>query len=146
MDLHNSVRRSWGAGPLSWDQGLANEAQNWVNHLASTCTIVHGGMNDHGQNLYVKNQKPTAPCNGDTTCMAKASMNAYIQEPVNRGTTNHMTQVLWRSTQRVGCAQSSVARCGSYNNIYTACHYDPPGNINGRWDIGQCSQNCHPSF
>ncbi len=37
--------------------------------------------------------------------------------------TGHFTQMVWRSTQRIGCGVQP--RCSGGN--FLVCHYDPPG-------------------
>lgn len=39
----------------------------------------------------------------------------------------HYTQLVWRSTKRVGCAKVICA-----GNVIIVCNYDPPGNFLGQ--------------
>lgn len=43
--------------------------------------------------------------------------------------TGHFTQVVWKDTTRVGCAQ--LASNGSKGGVYTVCNYMNPGNVQG---------------
>lgn len=40
----------------------------------------------------------------------------------------HYTQMIWPTTQRIGCAIASTAR-----SDYLVCRYSPAGNIDGHW-------------
>ena len=40
--------------------------------------------------------------------------------------TGHFTQVVWKGTQRLGCASATCARMQVW-----VCNYDPPGNMQG---------------
>ena len=41
----------------------------------------------------------------------------------------HYTQLVWSTTERVGCA---MATCADGSEIWM-CDYDPPGNYVGEW-------------
>lgn len=43
--------------------------------------------------------------------------------------TGHFSQLVWRDTERVGCARAISS--GSKGGIYLVCNYDPPGNFLG---------------
>ena len=52
LKVHNDARGSKGLRPLSWDQGLANSAQDWADHLAEIGQMVHSGADGVGENLF----------------------------------------------------------------------------------------------
>jgi hypothetical protein len=43
--------------------------------------------------------------------------------------TGHFTQVIWRDSTRLGCAQKTCSLGGNMGTLW-ACEYDPPGNFN----------------
>lgn len=45
--------------------------------------------------------------------------------------TGHFTQLVWKNTERLGCASS---KSKSTNNIYVVCNYDPWGNYRGQFE------------
>lgn len=51
---HNSARADVGESALTWDAGLASDAQTWANHLATlgAGTLVHDDQDTEGENLY----------------------------------------------------------------------------------------------
>lgn len=44
--------------------------------------------------------------------------------------TGHFTQVVWKGTKRIGCAKRF---CPGSNWTVYICNYDPPGNMQGRY-------------
>lgn len=48
----------------------------------------------------------------------------------SRGKIGHFTQVVWKSTRGVGCAQAYSHRT---HRLYTVCNYSPPGNYIKRY-------------
>ena len=49
----------------------------------------------------------------------------------SKGKIGHFTQVVWKSTQRVGCAQTYSEKS---KRLYTVCNYSPPGNWINRYE------------
>ena len=64
LDAHNTKRALHGASPLTWDAGLAQDAQIWANHLADIGQMQHEPGIDEGENLFVSynSQDVTASC------------------------------------------------------------------------------------
>jgi hypothetical protein len=59
----------------------------------------------------------------------------------SRADSRHFTQLVWNSTQKVGCA--SVAGNGSIGGIFTVCNYYPIGNTLQNYDQNVGSiENC----
>ncbi len=82
----------------------------------------------HGENLFMG----TAGYYGvaDAVAMWEKEKSAYDGGPIggsNIGAYGHYTQLVWRSTRRVGCAK---VECGG--NVIIVCNYDPPGNVLGQ--------------
>jgi hypothetical protein len=53
-------------------------------------------------------------------------------------TTGHFTQLVWRSTKRVGCALSA---CKNGLDVLV-CNYDPPGNVEGEFTDNVLPTSC----
>lgn len=51
---HNSARSDVGESALTWDAGLASDAQTWADHLATlgAGNLVHDDQDTEGENLY----------------------------------------------------------------------------------------------
>lgn len=56
LDSQNSARSAVSASALTWDAGLASDALEWAQHLASTAgssgTLTHSTTTSDGENLY----------------------------------------------------------------------------------------------
>lgn len=55
LDSQNSARADVGATALTWDAGLASDALEWAQHLASSGsagTLTHSTTTSDGENLY----------------------------------------------------------------------------------------------
>lgn len=42
----------------------------------------------------------------------------------------HYTQLVWNRSRRIGCGQAASKR-----NVFTACNYDPPGNVRTQYEL-----------
>jgi uncharacterized protein YkwD len=134
LAAHNRERLSMGIAPLRWNPALAESAQVWANHLAATDSFEHAAersTDPQGENLW-------AGTKGYYTLEARVA--AWIREkryfkqgvfPQNSTTGNiedvgHYTQLMWRDTHEVGCAQASGAR-----EDVLVCRYRNAGNYIG---------------
>lgn len=149
LSSHNKVRTKHQQLPLSWSNNLAQYAQQWVNHLASTqnCEMIHrpnygGGIyqQQHGENLFWAS--PEEFGDGSKRMQqftAKDVVKAWADEEVfydyqkNQCQAGedcgHYTQMVWHESQQVGCA---LAICSDKSQIW-ACNYHPRGNYIGEW-------------
>ena len=134
LTAHNQERLDLGLGPLSWNQALAQAAQRWAEHLAETGRFEHA-PEDHrapqGENLWAGTRGYYTP---------EAMVNAWIREkryfrsgvfPDNSTTgrvedIGHYTQVIWRATHEVGCAEAASA-----SEDILVCRYAEAGNYRG---------------
>ncbi|KAF5731876.1 hypothetical protein HS088_TW18G00562 [Tripterygium wilfordii] len=125
VDAHNAARAQVNVGPMAWDDGVANYAQNYANQRKGDCNMVHSGGKQYGENL--------AWSSGDIT--ATDAVNMWVAEKANynyesnscNGVCGHYTQVVWRKSVRLGCARVGCDNGGTF----VICSYDPPGNYNG---------------
>ncbi|KAG1656441.1 hypothetical protein FOA52_006983 [Chlamydomonas sp. UWO 241] len=123
LDMHNSFRASHGTPPLVWNTDLVASAQSWANNLATTCSFYHSGP---GENLASGYASWSDVMNAFYNEIYSYNYNAPGYSPA----TGHATQLLWRSTTDVGCATTSSAEMGCWENMIYACHYSPVGNVN----------------
>ena len=132
--VHNDARRRYGVAPLAWDEGLARDARVYAATLARTNRFAHDRQTrrpPQGENLWM----------GTRTAYSYAAMiGALVDErrffrpgrfPAVSRTGNwsdvgHYTQIVWPTSQRVGCATAS-----NRANDYLVCRYLPAGNIIG---------------
>ena len=134
LAAHNQERVALGLEPLLWNQALAQSAQQWADHLAATGRFEHAPENrsaPEGENLWAGSKGYFAP---------EAMVDAWIREkkyfrpglfPDNSITgkvedIGHYTQIVWRATRQVGCAQAAGA-----SEDVLVCRYAEAGNYRG---------------
>ena len=131
---HNAERESLGLEPLSWNPALAQNAQQWADYLAATGRFEHSPenhRNPEGENLWAGTRGYYQP---------EAMVGAWIREkqyfrpgifPDNSITgrvadVGHYTQLVWRATSEVGCAEAASTR-----EDILVCRYAEAGNYRG---------------
>ncbi|EEF40270.1 pathogenesis-related protein 1B [Ricinus communis] len=127
LNAHNSARGDVGLGPLTWDDKVASYAQHHANQHKSDCSLVHS-EGPYGENL--------AWSSGDLSGTDAVKMwideKPYYDYNSNSCASGqicgHYTQVVWRSSVRLGCAKVSCNNGGTF----IGCNYDPPGNYIGQ--------------
>jgi pathogenesis-related protein 1 len=135
---HNDARAKVGVPPLVWDPQLQAIAQGWV----SQCIDANGdGLVDHdanrsttystyvGENIYASSGTAT----GAAAVAAWVAEGQYYDDASNTCAAGHVcghyTQVVWRTTQKLGCARYT---CGGLTYPSTiVCDYGPGGNTGG---------------
>lgn len=134
LSAHNRERALLDIEPLRWNAGLAASAQGWANRLASTGDFEHApenSSNPQGENLWAGTKNAFA---------IEARVDAWIREkrffkqgrfPQNSTTgrvedVGHYTQLIWRDTREVGCAQAT----GQHEDVLV-CRYSSAGNYAG---------------
>lgn len=163
IDYHNFFRSLHNIEPLLWNPEMQQSAQKWADYLAmaapehplkilpgyekseywphsdSDSTFRSRGV---GENIAWDFSQQGSPCSEsvyrwyseyfyfDETSPMQSRRGA---EPVG-----HLTQLLWHSTEAVGCAVANVwipnkpGYVGDgMTSSYTVCHYSPQGNIIG---------------
>jgi uncharacterized protein YkwD len=132
LDRHNAARRDYGVPALGWDDKLVASALMHARYLAATDTFEQDDdENPEGENLYMGTR-------GAFSYAAMAQLwvdeRRYFRpgrfpDVVKSGhwsKVGHYTQIIWPTTQRVGCAMASNVR-----DDYLVCRYFPSGNYFG---------------
>ncbi|KAK2661414.1 hypothetical protein Ddye_007947 [Dipteronia dyeriana] len=125
---HNIVRARLGLPPLKWSKKLARFASWWAGQRRRDCALVHSGS-DYGENMFWGSGKDWKPSDAVATW---AEERSYYDHKSNRCVKNreclHYTQMVWKQSLKVGCAQTV---CENANTIIT-CNYYPHGNVIGQ--------------
>lgn len=136
-DAHNAIRAAKGIPPLTWDPALAEIARAWVVQCVDTMQPI--GLVDHnpgrsdnypeyvGENIYGSGGQAS----GTAAVQLWAAEEANYSYPANtcNGVCGHYTQIVWRTTTKVGCALHTCA--GLTYGSTVVCNYAPGGNSGG---------------
>lgn len=120
LAAHNAYRAQHHAPKLVWDDSMARYATRY----ASKCKFQHS-HGPYGENL-------AAGFKSVNLAVSKwyNEKNQYsFSNPGFSKTTGHFTQLVWKSTERLGCGYVS---CNGENGIpgkYLVCEYSPAGNV-----------------
>lgn len=136
--LHNQARATVNPAPatavppLAWSTTVAAAAQL----VANSCMFSHSG-NGYGENIYASAGSGVTPSVVVKSWTMEASNYNYAANTCMSGKTcGHYTQVVWRGSQRLGCAQKTCTTGSPFPGFPTwdfwVCDYDPPGNSGGR--------------
>jgi len=132
---HNRWRTNFGTPNVTWDATVAAFAQSWADHLAATDTFEHSSGSGYGENLWMGwggTYTPDDAVNAwgnevefwpDTNC----SGGIHVCCQGGWAPCGHFTQVVWSTTQKIGCGKATSAS----GKQYVSCSYSPPGNYPG---------------
>ncbi|XP_015781270.1 Golgi-associated plant pathogenesis-related protein 1 [Tetranychus urticae] len=127
LSTHNYLRALHGTPPLEYDEGLERFALKRAQYMASTDIFEHPKRLRYGENLYWR--KGSVPTCQDAVMNWYNEISLYQYSwPRYSPKTGHFTQIVWRDTQKIGCAAAQSPRT---ERIYIACNYYPPGNVRG---------------
>ena len=136
IERHNYYRALHKDTPnIQKSQELCDIAQAYAEELASKGVMEHSG-NDYngewmGENLYVTFSTGTpgiTPNKAADSWYSEISKYSFTNNVYVAGA-GHFTQMIWKSTQYVGCGFAR-GKYNSYNAIHVVCNYFPGGNIN----------------
>ena len=124
LSAHNALRAKHGVPPLSWSDSLAKEAQGW----SDKCVFEHSNMS-HGENLAQGSTGGYSPAEYVNDWYSEISSYDFTTgDSTDGNAVGHFTQVVWKSTTKVGCGFST---CG--DNDLLVCNYSPAGNFAGQY-------------
>ncbi|CAL9107365.1 unnamed protein product [Musa textilis] len=128
---HNEARKAVLVGPLQWSANLSSSASVLVRHQKqnSGCEFA-----DLESGTYGANQAWTSyPVSPEEAVRSWVGERKYYSYENNSCAAGHecgtYTQVVWRKTAEVGCAQ---ATCGKGGATLTLSLYRPHGNVQGQ--------------
>ncbi|MBA2466210.1 MAG: SCP-like extracellular [Sphingomonas sp.] len=130
LSAHNRERAAVASPRLEWDPQLAVSAARWAEYLGRTGKFEHSDT-DEGENLWAGTRGHYTP---------EAMVGLWTAEkrhfkpgrfPYNSTTgdvddVGHYTQLVWRTSRKVGCAMSR-----SKAEDVLVCRYSEPGNAIG---------------
>ena len=126
LERHNYWKADVGvASKLQWSEEMADLAADWARKLKrKNCGFEHRPNNEYGENLF----KGTIGFYGatevvDAWASEKKDFNYNSNKCKPGKMCGHYTQIVWETTQKVGCAK---IQCDGFD--LWMCNYDPPGN------------------
>ncbi|MFV2195653.1 CAP family protein [Nocardiopsis sp. LOL_012] len=138
LDHINDYRARHSAPPLAADAGLAQGAQEWAERgvLQHSPREVNGGV---GENLYIALSSDPGRCDErrlrSAVDMWYHEMLDYdFRTPSPQHTTHNFTQLVWKSSERIGIGIAHVSREDSMQGCMVVARFDPPGNYVGRYE------------
>lgn len=128
---------------LEWDAQLADIAAGY----AAQCTWAHNPNRSDNYPRYVGENLALFSSGWSVNSLVESSLTNWVENEIPdydyasntcTGTCGHYTQVVWRNTERVGCALKQCATVSNlgptWNNAYLlVCNYSPGGNYVGQW-------------
>ncbi len=133
LAIHNQQRLEVGVPPLRWDRQLAANATAYAQLLASGQSQSHAsraGRETERENLSMGYRNATPVRMMQNWLREKRNFKAGVFPDVsltgNWRDAGHFSQMIWPTTQRVGCGTARGAQWA-----YLVCRYSPPGNKDG---------------
>ncbi|VVA37176.1 PREDICTED: pathogenesis-related [Prunus dulcis] len=124
----NAARSATKMKPLVWDAKLARYAQWYANQRRYDCALRHSN-GPYGENIFWGSGTGWTPAQAVAAWALESRWYNYWSNSCARGQEcGHYTQIVWRSTRRVGCARVT---CLGGRGVFMVCNYDPPGNYIG---------------
>jgi hypothetical protein len=135
LAAHNRERSLVGVPLLQWDPLLAQQAASYAAELERVGRLVHsprGTRPGQGENLWMGTRgafsldEMIGSWSGEKS-LFRPGLFPDVSSTGLWPDVSHYTQMIWRSTTRVGCA---VHRGRSED--YLVCRYSPNGNVTGQ--------------
>ncbi|RUS88758.1 hypothetical protein EGW08_003475 [Elysia chlorotica] len=148
---HNDLRSTRQASDMmymEWDERLAESAQKW----AEECDFQHSANRENlagfkfvGENLYAGTHK-FDPAVVVQLWYDEVQFYDYKTRKC-KGVCGHYTQVVWATSQAVGCGVKYcpvLKRFRGISGYHVACHYGPGGNYVGErpYNLGESCSKC----
>lgn len=107
-----------------------------ANHLAEIDSLKHDSNSDFfGENLYqlstTQKEADINFCRSAIDYWYAGVFNYSYNKPGFDKTTGHFTQVVWKESDKLGCAKSKSKISGNY---YVVCNYYSHGNVKGTFE------------
>ncbi|WDF71602.1 CAP domain-containing protein [Novosphingobium sp. KACC 22771] len=135
LAAHNRERGRMGEPPLVWDEALAKGALDWAQELARSGQFEHASAQRRkkaGENLFMGTagaypiEAMIEQFIAERDDFLPGTFPAVTRDG-NWHNVAHYTQIVWRRTQKVGCAMARGRR-----DDVLVCRYWPAGNIFGQ--------------
>ncbi|WCJ42401.1 Pathogenesis-related protein 1 [Euphorbia peplus] len=124
----NAARATLRMRPLKWDSRLAKYAHSYASQRRYDCELRHSN-GPFGENIFWGSGSGWSPAQAAATWISERKWYNYWSNSCSgKEECGHYTQIVWKSTSRVGCAKVT---CSGGRGVFMICNYDPPGNFIG---------------
>ncbi|NWK95344.1 Fis family transcriptional regulator [Sphingobium lactosutens] len=137
LGMQNEERESLGLAPLEWDAALAADANRYARSMARTGVFAHSNRASRsvpsGENLWMGTrgafdyEAMIGSFLDEKRMMRRGGRMPDLSTTGRWQDVGHYSQIIWRSTRKVGCALGESAQ---YD--YLVCRYYPAGNVFGQ--------------
>ena len=135
LAAHNGERARAGMPALVWDDSLGTAAAFYAQQMAMTGRFAHSNKQSRpgtGENLWMGTHGAYSveAMVGGWASEKRVFVSGTFPNVSRTGSwedVGHYTQMIWPTTQRVGCALASTPRTD-----YLVCRYATAGNVMGR--------------
>ncbi|KAL5549053.1 hypothetical protein UlMin_004284 [Ulmus minor] len=128
MAPQNAARAALGMRPMVWSGRLAQYAQWYANQRRYDCALVHSN-GPYGENIFWGSGFGWTPIQAAKAWIDERRWYYHRSNSCADGQVcGHYTQIVWRDTKKIGCAQVT---CAGGKGVFMTCNYDPPGNYYG---------------
>ncbi|XP_022973608.1 basic form of pathogenesis-related protein 1-like [Cucurbita maxima] len=126
LALHNRARAEVGVGPMQWSNTVAAYAQAYAEKRKGDCAMIHS-TGPYGENIAAGYYPEFTGADAVKLWANEKPLYDHASNKCVGGECGHYTQMVWRSSVRLGCA---TVPCKA-NSQFVVCNYDPPGNYIG---------------
>ncbi len=126
LESHNALRSTLKLRPLEWSDKLSSIAGKWAETLLENGRFEHQRNLSYGENLFQISGQRAAPTEVVHDWATESLDYDYAGNHCH-GVCGHYTQMVWRNTREVGCAEAH-----NPDREVWVCEYNPPGNYEGQ--------------
>ncbi|XP_028519627.1 uncharacterized protein LOC110254426 [Exaiptasia diaphana] len=133
LEAHNAKRRLHGVPDLTWDDGLAGDGKAWALILAKKDGRLKHSSGTYGENLYYSSSQNIKTCEQAVERWYNEIKDYDYDNPGYGSKTGHFTQVVWKSSTKLGVGKATADAGGGYKKTYIVAQYTPSGNVPGQF-------------
>ncbi|CAG0893720.1 unnamed protein product [Darwinula stevensoni] len=131
LEQHNHHRKNHGAPPLILDKALSKQSQEWAEKLAKEDQgLRHRPGEKLGSCLYQLKNHGCDIIPKEVVDSWYEQLSTFNFRNRERNGPSTGSQVIWKESQRLGLGKALTKDGKTW---YVVAHYDPPGNVNGRF-------------